>query len=74
MFILVWLPLARAEQYYHAHLRRHGWRTYAPAAPADEQLATIEAAMGETAPAEEWPKFENDPDVEALWQRFADRK
>jgi len=67
--------VARAEQYYHAHLRRHGWRTYAPAAPASEQLAAVEAAMLDARTPSEWsPTFDADPDVEALWKRFEQKQ
>lgn len=55
-FILLWLPRARGEQYYHALLRRAGWRTFAPAASAEDQLAAYEA--DEEAPAEDAPVFE----------------
>ena len=67
-FILLWLPVARGEQYYHALLRRIGWRTYLPAPPVAEQLAELDAAAAGIA------GFDVDPEMEAAWARFAAQK
>lgn len=61
VFILVWLPLSRAEQYYHALLRRVRWRTTAPMPDAEQQLAAMEDAP----PLPPLPV-----DIEELWKRF----
>lgn len=42
-FILLWLPLSRAEQYYHALLRRADWLTTLPLPRASEQAAQLAA-------------------------------
>lgn len=67
-FILMELPLARAEQYYHALLRRHGWRTYIPAAKPERQMEALEECWG-TAPDLTLP-----PELEAAFLRFEAKK
>lgn len=63
-FILLQLPLARGEQYYHWLLRKAGWRTYAPTSSAAEQVIQVEAAL----PA--WVAREVDPELLAAAARF----
>lgn len=66
-FVLIHLPVSRAEQYYHALLRRAGWRTYAlETFNAAIQIAAYAAAR-EAMPA---PWLEPDPDVDAALARF----
>lgn len=69
-FILIWLPLARAEQYYHALLRRANWRTYArPDLAPDQQVEAIEAQTTEALP---WSL--PSADLDAVWARFDAQK
>ena len=56
------LPLARAEQYYHALLRRADWTTTLPLPRAEEQAAALAAA-----PA---PAFAPPPELAAALARF----
>lgn len=66
-YICVWLSVSRAEQYYHALLRRAKWRTYAPPElNADEQAAALAQERG----AHPAPWAALDPEVEAVWARF----
>jgi hypothetical protein len=43
-YLRIWLPLARAEQYYHALLRRTDWTTTLPLPPAAAQVAALATA------------------------------
>jgi hypothetical protein len=67
-FIYIWLPLQRAEQYYHALLRRASWRTYLPPPPAQVQREQIEAEWG----AAEF--FTPRTDIDEVWQRFVQQQ
>ncbi len=68
VFILVWLPLARAEQYYHTLLRRAGWSTYLPAPPVGEQLAAFDDGADDRAMSD------TDPELEAAFARFQNQR
>ena len=65
-FILIWLPGDRGEQYYHALLRRAGWRTYVPQPPREAQLEGLSTAQQFIARAAEAP----DPELAAALARF----
>lgn len=64
-FILVWLPVPRGEQYYHALLKRSGFRTYPRQATETNWLPA--------APTEEpamLPPLEDDAELAEAMRRF----
>ncbi len=56
------LPASRAEMYFHAILRKHGWRTFAPLLAAETQREALASAP---APAWQLP-----PELGTLQSQF----
>ena len=61
-FILLWLPVARGEQYYHHLLRGARYRTYAP--------VEIESVSDQVAAMTEIPTLAISPELESVLAKW----